>query len=120
MAEFKELMKQRNRMCRSFLQESGLHDCCRCPIYSKNTQSMWDCNQYAAKNPEEFEDIILVWAEEHPYKTNADKFKEVFGIELLDNDCAGINCPKDCGYCSECKYDGFWSQEYKEPKRSKE
>lgn len=64
--------------------------------------------------------ILETWAEEHPKKTNREKFKEVFGITLPSI--------KSLGQCSEkrmeeCINNGeipcddceWWNEEYKEP-----
>lgn len=70
-----------------------------------------------AEYPEEAEKIIMNWAKEHPVKTNADKFKEVFGVEV-DNygSCNGIKCQKEYIDCRNCECNEFWSKEYIQPK----
>lgn len=63
------------------------------------------------------------WAKEHPIKTNAEKFKEVFGIEPETQACVIPHIRK----CENCEYyipDGeecevqakFWNAEYKQTK----
>lgn len=114
MAEFTEVMKQRERMCDFFQTEEGL---CRinCPFSDKKSGAYDDCNRWVMEHYEEAESIIMKWAEEHPIKTNADKFKEVFG-DVKDFDFE--NCFFLCGDnpCSSCEHKDFWEKEYKEPK----
>lgn len=64
-------------------------------------------------------EIVEQWAEQHPIVTNADKFKEVFGLEPIQiSSC--INFKEKCGDCkyydgSACDADNrFWNAEYKE------
>jgi len=72
--EFKEFCKERSRMCK-FNQY-----CSRCDIGDKKEPGM--CADYCVKNPDEAEKIVSEWAEEHPVVTNADKFREVFGVSI--------------------------------------
>ena len=105
MAEFTEVMKQRERMCNQI-------GCLECEFTNKN---IVDCNNYIVSNPQKAEFIIMNWAKENPIITNADKFKEVFGVDINKNDC----CLKvECNYsnCGECEWDDFWYREYIEPK----
>jgi len=64
-------------------------------------------------------EIVENWANEHPIVTNADKFREVFGVEyepmnacITDADC------RDCQYCDDdgmCEVNKrFWNKEYNE------
>lgn len=76
------------------------------------------CDIFMSKHPENAEKIIMEWAKENPAKTNADKFKEVFGVEAFSEGelgCNGIKCPNKTK-CGECEYKKFWSKEYKERK----
>lgn len=107
MAEFQEVMKQRNRMCESYV---GCMDCALCDI---NNGENIDCSAFCIKHPQRAEEIIMKWAEENRVQTNADKFKEVFGIKLLDDLCNNISCDVEC---DECDLHIFCQQEYKEPK----
>lgn len=61
-------------------------------------------------------EIVEQWAKEHPVKTNAEKFKEVFGTEPPINACVNnIDC-ENCEYYGDVCYvrDLFWDAEYKE------
>lgn len=104
MAEFNEVIRQFNRMCNNY-------DCNDCPFDS-------NCQFIVIRRPNEAEEIIMNWAKEHPIKTNADKFKEVFGIEYYNDSgtkCDGIKCPSNETHsylCSECEYKDFWDKEY--------
>lgn len=86
--------------------------CGDCPLYKKA------CGPFYV-----FEALELVekWAKEHQILTNADKFKEVFGIDIETQACVN---PK--GTCSDCKYayeddcyvsDRFWYAKYVEPRK---
>lgn len=100
MAEYVEVLKQKERMCKS------VDSCGECPL---NRLSDIECKHYLLANPTEAEEIIMNWAKEHPVKTNADKFKEVFGVKH--------NNVMDILYQANFrKYCEFWNQEYKEPK----
>lgn len=88
---FVEVVKARERMCK----KSG--GCANCEL---KILSGYICGLDILKNPEQAQEIIMKWAKEHPVKTNADKFKEVFGT------------PVD--YISFSDRIGFWQQEYKE------
>ena len=53
--------------------------------------------------------------------TNAEKFKEVFGIypSIIPAapKCMGLDCPKELEEtddCDKCKYLTFWEDDYKE------
>lgn len=109
MAEFIEVFKQRKRMCESYTDQFGITHCEMCTMCK-----IPSCSYYIFSHPQEAESIIMKWAEEHPIKTNADKFKEVFGVEPNRKGCAGIQCPKGCADCANCNMYGFWEQEYKE------
>lgn len=113
MAEFTEVMKHRKRMCAKY----GKHSCGSCPI---NDVKESTCANFLIENTQEAGEIIMKWAKENPIKTNADKFKEVFGVDIYKDtthNCTGIRC--DTNQCEECKYNGFWYKEYKEPKEEK-
>lgn len=103
MAEFAEVVKQRLRMC------NAIEDCDDCPLRNKR------CSGFNNIDLEDFEKIVMQWAAEHPVKTNADKFEEVFGFRHKTDTmraCDGIPCIYES--CKSCKYDGFWNKEYKE------
>lgn len=116
MAEFVEVMKHRERMC-----DALNCSCSSCGLNYDNNNCHVGCNTFVCNYYEQAEEIIMNWAKKHPVKTNADKFKEVFGFEPYEDscpytieECAGKECSHLCD-----KYD-FWKQEYKEPKGEKE
>ena len=57
------------------------------------------------------------WVKEHPMVTYADKYKEVFGVDMSDR-CPelplGIKCPTVTMTCEMCKKK-YWGAEYKNP-----
>lgn len=67
--------------------------------------------------------IVEKWGKEHPIVTNADKYREVFGVnpvgvvsnEFICPSCAGFNCDCSSDKCTACKTN-FWTSEYKAPK----
>lgn len=111
MAEYVEVMKNKKRMCESY-QECGL-----CDLSHRNNGFNMICNDMELNHPQETEEIIMGWAKEHLAKTNADKFKEVFGLEANNTPCpfsATDFCQEDW-VCYDCELDGFWNKEYKAP-----
>lgn len=65
-------------------------------------------------------EIVENWAKENPIKTNAEKFKEVFGFKPYTKNCINGEEKVSCTNC-QCFYDGecavsklFWDAEYKE------
>lgn len=120
MAEFTEIIKEKERMCEYY----GLYcvfdeingKTLKCPIKELEyfTDSD-DCSTLIFEHPEEAEKIILKWAKEHPFKTNADKFKEVFGYDIYINtinQCDGLRCPDGNIRCDRCLIKGFWNRRY--------
>lgn len=114
MAEFLEVMKHRKRMCDALKQ-----DCGSCGLCSDINNRYISCNKFILDYSEQAEEIIMKWAKEHPVKTNADKFKEVFGYDAELDTCP-VEC-LECAFdfstgCNNCKLNDFWKQEYKEPR----
>lgn len=108
---FVEVAKAKERMCNT-------HNtiCNGCDLL--NFFPDGDCEEMCLKFPEQAQEIIMQWAKEHPAKTNADKFKEVFGYNIDPSICGKL---EDCnGRCGECELDSFWQQEYKEQGNDKD
>lgn len=64
------------RMCKNC-------SCCQavpnqCPLSKAKKQ--FNCSDWVEMHPTEAVAIVEKWSKEHPVKTNADKFKEVFGF----------------------------------------
>lgn len=59
MAEFQEVIRQKNRMCQSVL-------CCKCDIYLMCGQELSECPQFISNNPKKAEEVIMAWAKENP------------------------------------------------------
>ena len=72
MAEFLKVVKERKRMCESY---GGF--CKGCPFGFTIS-----CQNWMFAHPEEAEEIITQWSEEHPIITNRKKFEEVFGFNI--------------------------------------
>lgn len=91
-------------------------DCTNCPFNGKV------CYTEDGRIPfHAYEAIEIVenWAKENPIKTNADKFREVFGFEPYTKNCINGEEKVSCTNC-QCFYDGecaahnrFWNAEYK-------
>ena len=111
MAEFTEVMKQKNRIHEFFMNKGH---CMDCPISYYNNGCCAACTTLLVDYPQEAEEIIMNWAKENPIITNKDKFKEIFGVDIDETNC----CLKvECKYsnCGECEWDNFWYREYAEP-----
>lgn len=84
--------------------------CPNCPLNS-------ECHNTPV-NPFNLIAIVEQWSKDHPIITNADKFKEVFGIDPDYSMCPLLI--KNCDYCKrqkECDAADhvFWDLEYKNP-----
>lgn len=64
MAEFQEVMKQRNRMCKHYLSID--HNCKNCPLDRAKEGTMLQCFRYVAEYYQKAENVIMEWAAEHP------------------------------------------------------
>lgn len=104
MAEFKEVMKQKKRMC-EYCEENC--NSCDGSIFVSNS------------DPDRFEKFVMDWAKEHPVVTNKDKFREIFGTYTLESlrKCPFAASKKCLGEssCAKCDLNNFWEKEYKEP-----
>lgn len=113
MAEFVEVVKQRNRICNTI-------SCDECGLYSGNNISRsTSCLGFMNMYPDEAEKLIMDWAKEHPVKSNADKFGEVFGEYPSEESCPFFDhC--DNNVCNtRCAFGDFWNKEYINPKGAK-
>ena len=61
MAEFVDIIKIKKRVCNG--------TCHRCPISSYNNVRRVGCEEFILKHPEEAEEILLKWANDHPEPT---------------------------------------------------
>lgn len=95
MAEFQTVMAQAARVCKS-------HETCgSCPVGKTRTVN---CRKFIFDHPDEFEEIVMKWAAEHPLVTNGAKFWEVFGYDFVQAVYA----------------DDWYNAEYKEPEEQEE
>lgn len=77
MAEFQEVMKQKQRMC----HENRLTGCKDCGIARINNGQLLYCEDFIVKHPAETESIVMKWAAEHPepvYPSWDDAWKQLF------------------------------------------
>lgn len=102
-----------------FLASNCEHECKNCKLSRLNNGYGDGCSPFIAKHPDEANEIILKWCDEHPVKTYAEDFFEKFpkarrtqeGYPAL---CRNVpyNIDEDgCGdrRCAEC-----WNEENKE------
>ena len=76
MAEFKKVMEEYRRMCKSFADES----CDKCPL---NTKEFGFCDDVESMDLDEFEDIVMTWSKENPpeiYPTLEDIFTDIINF----------------------------------------
>lgn len=119
MAEFKETVQALHRMCDYYNDEfkdyisTCTHEGEECPALKSNCDVI---NYDWIEDVDEMEKIALKWAKEHPVKTNADKFEEVFGVHIHHpmDICELVDCSNI--ECIDCKLKGFWDKPYEEKK----
>lgn len=108
-----KFLKEWGRMCDSF---EGCQGCGLSDIFGTTEGTCW-----VAAHPKEAVDMVEAiekWSNEHPIKTNAQKFEELF-----DCKCDRRTCPPiliDCLKieCTECLK--WWDKEYIEPYKETE
>lgn len=112
MAEFTEIIRQRNYMC------DHMENCKICPIY-KDPSMGANCRVFMTMHPMKAEYIISNWYKANKPKTNRDMLIKVFGADIADGlpSCAGFECPQPVIPCDQCPHENFWEQEYKENKQ---
>lgn len=85
---FQEFVKEKERMC------GGYANCDECGLSEYD-----ECDDFCFDQPEQAEEIVQRWIKDNPPITNADKFKEVFGVS--------VHKVMGCG--------DWWSKVYTEP-----
>lgn len=121
MAEFIEVVEQRERMCNYYsdLRNTQL-SCQDCDLRRFASMRHRNCAEVLTIYPQEVEEIIMKWASEHPAQTNDDKFKEVFGFEPDKGTCVLLKSCEECSLNEKCNDNGmrsvsWWNEEYKAP-----
>lgn len=76
MADFQLVIKERQRMCKSFTS------CDICPL-GMEQKPCEGCRTWMIDHPGMTEHLVMQWSAEHPLMTNGEKFAEVFGKDLL-------------------------------------
>lgn len=111
------------RMCKKY------DNCKICPLGSNNNKKGISCDYTARTYPDEANEIILKWCDEHPVETRQDKFLKMFPNAQVTNDgvlcispcdidknryidAAKCSCPKAYGFnnCIECRKE-YWLAE---------
>lgn len=106
-----EFMKVVRRIC-------STHECYDCPL---DNNSLCAFGMYENQSDEYFKglvDAVIAWKENHPVQTNADKFREVFGVDPIASDeHARYMCPPakvqgccESGTCDVCE--SWWDKPY--------
>lgn len=93
-------LTEKFRMCKHY-------SCCQavpnqCPL--SKVKKQFNCSDWAVMHPTEAVAIVEKWSAEHPVKTNAEKFKEVFGTYVACIDGAATIT------------EAWWDAPYEEPK----
>lgn len=123
-----EYEKQLIRLRDSLRECKGSNDCAGVPCYKFPFNEKVCIVRGTVYNAYKAMEIVEGWAKDHPIKTNANKFKEVFGI-----DAPMRRCIKDGVLCVDCEYyesgsergvckveEKFWDAEYKPTKEGEE
>ena len=103
-----DFLKEAQRMCRS--EECFLN----CPVHDVCFLDNYDV--VSEEDMRIFVSSVVAWSKKHPPKTNAQKFKEVFGektidqLALCETRTVGPNVPK-----LFTKPSSWWDKPYKEP-----
>lgn len=101
MAEFLEVIKQANRLCKAYV------DCSDCTLGSSSIGCAPICDEcYTDAALKEFEQTVMQWAKEHPeprYPTWEEWYKESFPNSISGvHPCDFIRCDEFLG-CDACK-----------------
>lgn len=94
--EFIEAMKIKKRMC-----EDDIIDCIDCPLSDSNNKTKETCSNFIMLHPEEAEEILKEWSEEHPQKTLLQDFLEKYPNAKLNGSGNPPMCPDVLGYSKE-------------------
>lgn len=109
-----EYLRTYHRMCNAIVREND--DACKeCPLSNRNNGKYCDCVKFVIQYPEECVGLVEKWAEDHKIITNADKFKEVFGIDKPLMGKLTSVCYKPDGV--DFMYEEWWNKEYVEPEK---
>ena len=103
--EFKEAMKIKKRMCQGIT-------CFECPLNEPSSDKECACGEYILEFPEEAEEILIKWAEEHPQKTILQDFLEKYPNAPLKKDgTPQYVCPYQLGYdkSDDCIYEDTYT-----------
>ena len=79
MAEFREVMRQKKRMCNSVL-------CCKCDIYRLCGADLSKCQQFINNNPKKAEEVIMSWAAKHPEPVYPTWVEYLVGIGVIPHE----------------------------------
>ena len=100
-----EYLKTKSRMCREYYD-----DCMGCPFNHPS------CVEIEINNPRKAEEIMTLWANDHPLITNGMKFKEMFGFIPYIKPCPWGDTNTNPEFNSKLANTEWWEAEYNERK----
>lgn len=115
-----DFLTERVRMCNTYHTNKNGYWCKGCPALDEEDRCM-QTQPHEAEEAKQVVEIVERWSKEHRKKTNFEKLQELFpNIKFYAiRNCEQVNCAKmGASKCSECEYQDFWSQEYKEPTKT--
>ena len=109
-------LKEWERMCVKF-DKVG---CAGCPLLRKDPAGIvYSCRGFTTIHPQDAQEIVQKWSDEHPLKTRKDVFLEKFPKALLRGTGAPLCCAKRIGIapnkdCMEKSCVDCWNEPYEE------
>ena len=76
--------------------------CEGCPLTDRSRGLLF-CDDFIREHPEEANEIILKWCEEHPAKTRQDKFLEIYPNANVRDGVVRV-CPSDIESSRHCQF----------------
>jgi len=106
MAEFKDVIYTRDRMCNIYYSNDNCR-CLGCPMVRVQDSIGLNCSTCILEYPGRSEDAIMDWGKRHPVKTILDEFKKNYPNAPLRTDGTPYPCPEHLGYkastsCGSC------------------
>ena len=109
----------------NFLKEwERMHEVCKrceaCPLSCFKNQTGNYCRVFVMSYPQDAQEIVQKWSDEHPQKTRKDVFLEKFPKALLRGTGAPLCCAKRVGIvpetknCMEKSCVDCWNEPYEE------
>lgn len=112
MAEFQTVMKEKKRMCGTYLEKS----CAGCPLDFSVADEFDYCENFLYMQEERAEKLVMDWAAAHPRDTRKDHFFKLFPNAKKNKKGIPTVCSVELGWTDEkiCEYDcdcvSCWNQ----------